>query len=236
MPNGKDIEEEVMKEESKKIHEEPIDTVAQCPRCKSNKINWVFTKRGVSIKCKSCGFDTHYLEDVLSHRKRELEVIPILKKIFPQLTFVENIPIDTNILTGKIGRSPVRYDFGIFLFGEKIAKCKVSVCQNITRERYLTTEEQYVQGRPKVFEYLNKIDALLIFYFPDEEFEMNKMAIAKCSDIKRFSNMTRDRFNNEQYHVPKEIRKVIIKTLPSEFKELIFKDLYEYITKNIYVI
>jgi hypothetical protein len=238
MTNGKDIEQEVMKEGSKKQrdkfdHTEAIDSIAKCPKCGSNKVNWVFTKRGVSIKCQSCDFDTHFLQDVLSHKKRELEVLPILKQIFPQLVFVENISIDSNILTGKLGSSKTRYDFGVFFFGEKIAKCKVLVCQNIEMEKYFISEEQYVQGRKEVVDYLSKIDAIFIWYFPDDG---KKIAMAKCRDIKKFSTTVQDRFHNDQYHIPKEIRKVIIKTDINDFKEMLFKNLYDYITKNVYVI
>jgi len=229
---------EIAQKENKNeiIQTEPVDSIAKCPRCGSNKVNWVFTKRGVSIKCTNCGFDTHFLQDVISHRQKELEVLPILKNMFSQLTFIENTPIDTHFLTGEKGDSPVRYDFKVFFFGKKLARCKVSVIQNTPVERYLITDEQYVQGRPKVFEYLAKIDGLLIFYFPDEPDETKKLAIASCREIKRNATRVTDRFGNDQFHIPVEVRKLIIKTDYQDFKNLLFKNFYDLITEGVYIV
>ena len=239
--NGKDIEQEVMKEESKKqrekiIHTEPIDTVAKCPNCRSNRVNWVFTKRGVAIKCLNCGMDTHFLQDVLSHRKRELEVLPILKRMFSNLTFVENTPIDTNFVTGETGSGKTRYDFKVFWLGRKLARCKVSVVQGTGRDHYIEAEEQYVQGRREVVDYLRKIDAVFIWYFPDEKDESKRIAMASCKDIVKFSVEKEDRFKNIQYHLPKEIRKIIIKTTFQDFKNLIFRNFYDLITEGVYIV
>jgi predicted RNA-binding Zn-ribbon protein involved in translation (DUF1610 family) len=248
----RDFEQEVMKEESKKvrnklsqnnaktepevIHSEPVDTIVKCPSCGKNKVNWVFTKRGASLKCMSCGFDTHVLQDVFSHRRKELEVLPILKEIFSQLIFKENVPIDTDIFSGEIGHAKTRYDFGVYWFSKKIAKCKVAVLQNTTRDNYLNAEEQYIQGRPKVFEYLSKINAIMVFYFVDEPDNTKKIAMADCREMKKFAVMVKDRFNNDQYHLNKEIRKVIIKTSFKDFQTLIFRNFYDLITEGVYIV
>jgi Zn ribbon nucleic-acid-binding protein len=242
--NMVDYEQEVMEEGSKKqrkkneemMHMESVDSVAKCPKCQSNKVNWVFTKRGVSLKCMNCGFDTHFLQDVLSHRKRELEVLPILKKMFPMLIFKENVPIDTDVFSGETGIAHTRYDFGCYWFGKKIAKCKVSVLRNTTREHYLTAEKQYIQGREKVFDYLAKIDAIMIFYFVDEPDEMKKIAMASCREMRKFATMVIDEFKNEQYHLPKEIRKLIIKTDFQDFKNLLFRRFFDIITEGTYIV
>jgi len=240
MPDGKDIEEEVMKEGSKKqreknneiIHTEPIDSIANCPKCGSNKVNWVFTKRGIAIKCLACKWDSHFLQDVLSHRKRELETIPVLKQFFPYLTFIENTPIDANVITGEKGKSPVKYDFKIFFFDKKLARCKVSVVQNTKLEHYLQSEEQYLFGRQDMIEYLAKIDGILIWFFPDDS---NRIAMALARDINKFMVEVTDRFQNKQFSLPKSIRPSVIKTDIKDFKMLIFKNFFDLLTKDFYI-
>jgi len=236
-----------MKEGSEKVREkfekngvdreywEKVDTSQMiCPNCQAvGTLFWVFTKRGVSIKCKKCGMDTHMIQDIYRHRQRELEVIPILKQMFPQLTFIENVPIDTNVLTGEVGKSPVKYDFKVFFFDKKLARCKVSVVQNTKLDHYLKGEEQYLFGRQDMIDYLAKIDGILIWYFPDDG---KKIAMAYVRDIKKFAVEVTDRFSNKQYHLVKEIRRVVIKTSYEDFKTLLFRNLYDLLTRNVYVV
>ena len=237
---GEDIEEEIMKEGSKKVREkmqeQKEETEIICPNCRQSKMWLTKTKRTFAWKCPSCGFDTNKPSDLSRHKRRELEVLDILKKMFPYLTFIENKPIDTNFLTGEEGKSKVKYDFKVFFFNKKLARCKVSVIQNTSQERYLTTPEQYVQGRSKVFEYLSRIDSIIVFYFPDEPDQTKKIAMASCKEIMKFATKVTDKFRLEQYHIPVEVRKAIIKTTQTEFKTLLFRNLYDLLTRNVYVV
>jgi predicted RNA-binding Zn-ribbon protein involved in translation (DUF1610 family) len=260
--NGKDIEEEVMEEGSKKQRkivgrmtdgssiveiddtkkneteqeEKKEMTDITCPNCGLAKMWLTKTKRTFAWKCPKCSFDTNRPSDLSMHRRRELEILPIIKKMFPQLIFKENVPIDTDILSGEKGRAKVRYDCGVYWFNKKVAKLKISVLQNTSREHYLNADEQYIQGQKKVFEYLAKIGAIMVFYFVDEPDETKKIAMADCKEMLKFSTMVKDRFGNDQHHLSKDIRKIIIKTTFQDFKPLIFRKFYDLITEGIYVV
>ena len=228
--------------DEKHEHSEPVDTdVAKCPYCGSFKIHWAFTARGIAFKCMACGKDSHFWQDVgvagAKHREKELEALPILKRMFPQLIFVENIPIDAEPITGEGGDQEVRYDAGVCWFSTKIAKIKITVLRNQTQRHYIYEAiENYIQGREKVFEYLSKIDCLMLFYFPDEKDETQKLAIASCREIKKFAIRVTDRFANEQYSLPLDVRKAIIKTDQKSFKDLLFRNLIDHINENLYII
>ena len=229
-------EENNQKVESEIIHEEAIDTnVATCPKCGSNNVNWVFSKRGVSIKCLDCKFDTHAIYDWTHHRKWELEVAQKLKELCPHLLFVENTPIDSDLITGKIGKQEVRYDSSVFWFSDKIDKLKFSILQNISVDRYLETEEQYIFGVPKMVEYLSKIDALLIFYAPDEPDENKRLGIASCKELKKFAIEVKDRFGNNQYIIPKQIRPTLIHFDRQKIVEMLHRNLWKVIKERRYM-
>jgi len=246
-----DYEQEVMEEGSKKqkkkneemMHTESVEEIKlektdlPCPIC-GKSLYLTKTKRNFAWKClDGCkNFDSNKPQDIFSHRKRELEVLPILKKLFSQLIFKENIPIDTDILSGEMGKAKVRYDCGVYWFGRKIAKLKISVLQNTTRENYLNAEEQYIQGNREVFKYLAKIGTIMVFYFVDEPDEMKKIAMADCREMLKFSTIVKDRFLNEQYHLPKEIRRLIIKTDFQDFKNLLFRRFFDIITEGTYIV
>lgn len=228
-----------------RIKDNPIDTTIEekeekvpfpCPQCGQDTLFQTKTKRTFAWKCRNCGFDTNKLVDVFGHRGRELEVLPRLKKMFPVLTFVENTPIDTNFITGEKGSGRTKYDFKVFFLGKKLARCKVTVCRNTTRDKYLSAEENYIQGRQEVFDYLSKIDTVFIWYFPDEPDESKKIAMAKCRDIAKFAIEVEDRFKNKQYSIPVGIRKIIIKTEFKDFKDMMFGKFYDIMTEGVYVV
>jgi len=224
------------KVESEIIHEEAIDkNIGSCPKCGSTKINYVFTKRGVSVKCSSCGWDTHFLQDVLRHRDKELIVVQKLKELCPHLLFVENTPIDSDLISGKVGTQEVRYDTGIFWFGDKIDKIKVSTLQNISVDRYLTTDEQYIYGRPQMLDYLAKIDAIMVFFASDEQVEDKKIGVASCKELKQFAVKVKDRFGNDQYSIPKEIRPAIIQFDRAKIVQMLHRNLWKIIKERRYM-
>ena len=240
MPDGKDIEQEVMKEESKKqreknneiTHEGMEETEIICPNCEKGKLWLTKTKRTFAWKCLICKWDTNRPSDFSRHKKHELGVLNILKQMFPYLTFIENTPIDANVITGERGNSPVKYDFKIFFFDKKLARCKVSVVQNIKLEHYLHSEEQYLFGQQNMIEYLAKIDGILIWFFPDDS---NRVAMALARDIKKFMVEVTDKFQNKQFSLPKSVRPVVIKTDIRDFKMLIFKNFFDLLTKYFYI-
>jgi len=234
MKVDKESEQKVESEEI--IHEEAIDTnVATCPKCGSTKINYVFTKRGISIKCVSCQWDTHFLQDVLRHRDKELVIVQKLKELCPHLLFVENTPIDSDLIAGKMGTQEVRYDCSVFWFGDKIDKLKFSTLQNIIVDRYLETEEQYVYGRPEMLDYLAKIDALMIFYATDEPVEEKRLGIASCKELKKFAIKVKDRFLNDQYSIPKEIRVSLITFDREKIVSMLHRNLWKVIKERRYM-
>ncbi len=234
MEGDQKSEEKVESEEI--IHEEAIDKeVGKCPKCGSRKINYVFTKRGMSIKCSECQWDSHYLADVLEHKNRELVVIQKLKELCPHLLFVENTPIDSDLISGKLGNQEVRYDASVFWFSDKIDKIKVSIVQNIDHKRYLETDEQYLQGRISVFEYLSKINSLLIFYLPNEPIMEKQLGIASCKELKKFAIEVKDRFGNQQLSIPKEIRPALISFDREKIVSMLHRNLWKVIKERRYM-
>jgi hypothetical protein len=234
---GEKIEDKVEKVESEEIiHEEVIDTnVATCPKCRSKNVNWVFSKRGVSIKCLDCKFDTHAIYDWTHHKKWEVEIAQKLKELCPHLLFVENTPIDSDLIVGKIGNQEVRYDCGVFWFGDKIDKIKFSILQNINVDRYLETEEQYVYGRPEMLDYLAKIDALMVYFAPDEPVEEKRLGIASCKELKKFAVKVKDRFQNDQYSIAKEIRGTLITFDREKIVSMLHRNLWKIIKERRYM-
>ena len=223
-------------ESEKVIHEEAIDKdIGKCPKCGSKQINYVFTKRGVSVKCSSCQWDTHFLQDVLEYRDKELIVIQKLKELCPHLIFTENTPIDSDLISGKIGDQEVRYDASVFWFADKIDKVKVSIVQNIDHKRYLETDEQYLQGRVSVFEYLAKIDSLMVFFLPNEPVIDNQLGIASCRELKEFAIEVKDRFGNNQFSLPKGVRPALIHFDRQKIVEMLHRNLWKVIKERRYM-
>ena len=234
------------KEENKEdevIHIEPVDTnVAKCPKCQSFKVSWVFTKRGVALKCMACGFDTHYWQDVgvagVKHRQKELEALPYLKKITPSLTFIENTDYGWEYTLEPVQEEVDHkiYDFKVYHGGYKLERVKVAVCQNTTLQNYLTAEENYFQGRMDVAKKLANTDALVCFYFPDDQAYENKVALAYCRELIKFSETKIDRFKNLQYHIPKEVRKTLITNEPERIKEMLYRNLFKQVFEKRYIL
>jgi predicted RNA-binding Zn-ribbon protein involved in translation (DUF1610 family) len=221
--------------ESEQPQEEKIDI--PCPKCGQKELFLTKTKRSFAWKCKNkdCSFDTNKLSDVFSHPKKELIVAQKLKELCPHLLFVENTPIDSDLISGKLGNQEVRYDFSVFWFADKIDKIKVSIVQNIDHKRYLETDEMYLQGQEKVFEYLSKIDSLLIFYLPNEPVTEKQLGIASCKELKKFATEVKDRFGNNQYSIPKEIRPALISFDREKIVSMLHRNLWKVIKERRYM-
>lgn len=188
-----------------------------------------------------CGKDSHYWQDVgvagEKHRSRELEALPFLKAIAPSLTFIENIEYgwDYLIEPEKEGQHLI-YDCKAFFGGHKLERIKIAICQNITQDRYLTADEQYLQGRQQVFDKLAKMDALLVFYFPDEPDHSRQIAMAYCRELAKHAREMEDRFHNRQYSIPKEIRPILIIADQERMKEMLYRNLAKRIFEKRYVL
>lgn len=211
----------------------------KCPSCKKEgQAHQVFTKRGLSYRCKSCSWDSHQIEDFGYHRRRVIEAAHKLKDMFPTLLFVENIPINSDPLTGEVGEQHMRYDFSIYWFGKKLERCRVSVVQNVTTERYLQTEEQYLVGIKDTVDYLSKKnrDALLVFYFRDEKEESKRIGVASFRELKPHFVEVKDRFDHEQYNVPPEVRKMLIKFGKEEIGQLVYRNFHKVVTEGRFII
>jgi predicted RNA-binding Zn-ribbon protein involved in translation (DUF1610 family) len=232
---GEKIEDKVEKVESEEEQPQEEKIEIPCPRCGMKEMFLTKTKRSFAWKCKNCSFDSNKLSDVFSHPKKELIVAQKLKELCPHLLFVENTPIDSDLIAGKEGKSPVKYDCSVFFFGDKIDKIKVSILQNIDVDRYLTTEEQYLQGSMKVFEYLAKIDSLMIFYAPQEPVEEKRLGVASCKDLKKFAVEVKDRFGNQQLSIPKEIRPTLITFDREKIVSMLHRNLWKIIKERRYM-
>jgi hypothetical protein len=229
-----------MAEDKEVIHTEPIDSgIGKCPRCGSNNINWVFTKSGLSLKCLRCEFDTHYIRDVLSHRKRELEALPYLKAICPNLNFLENTDYGWEYLfepqmAEEEGRQGMIYDCKVFMGGYKLERIKISIVQNTTFRHYVIADEQYLQGRKEVFEKLARMDALLVLYFPQDP--DTKIAVAYCKELNKWKEETTDRFKNKQWTIPKAIRPLLYTADTDRIKEMLHRNLFKQVFKKRYLL
>jgi hypothetical protein len=223
-------------------HTEPVDSgIARCPKCGSDKINYVFSKRGVSIKCmnEKCGFDTHYVHDVLGHRNRELEALPYLKSIAPDLNFIENTNYGWEYLlepqvAEEEGRQGMIYDAKVFFGGYKLERLKIAICQNITFKHYLEANEQYLQGRQEVFDKLAKMDALFVWYFP-QDLE-TRIALAYCKELAKNTKEVVDRFHNKQYSIPREARGTLITADEERIREILHRNLFKRVFEKRYVL
>ena len=218
------------------VHTEPIDHgTANCPRCQSDKINWVFTKRGISLKCLQCGYDTHYLQDVVGHRSKELEALPYLKAISPDLNLIENVDYGWEYLleTEKENQHLI-YDAKVFFGRYKLERLKVAVVQNTTYQKYVDAEQNYMQGRPDVFQKLAKMDALIVFYFPDDQ--QVKVAVAYSRELAKYAVEVEDLFHNKQYSIPKAIRPALIIADEDRIREMLHRNFMKKIFEKRYVL
>ena len=218
------------------IHAEPVDSgKAVCPRCGSKLIDYVFTKRGISIKCQICSFDTHFIKDVLSHRMKEVEALPYLKAIAPDLNFLENVDYGWDfIIEPEKEDQHLIYDAKVFFGGYKLERLKICIVQNTTYANYVQADENYLQGRQEVFDKLVKSDALMVFYFPQDP-EV-KIALAYCRDLRDYAKEVIDRFKNKQYSIPKEVRRTLMVSSKERIREILHRNLFKRIFEKRYVV
>jgi len=235
------IPEETMKElrngQQKKEDSAIVEQLPEefeCPNCGS-RMKRVFTKRGIHYKCSKCNYDTNRVFDFSYHEKYKYMVMEKLKEMFPKLNFVENLPIDTNILTGSRGKQRTRYDISAFWFGRKIARIRVEVNRHISYNRFFETDENYVLGNPKIVEYLKKKDALLLHYLINETDVTKQIGLSSIREILKFGQKVTDKFGNEQYHIPKEIRKVVVTFDKNKIEELLFRNFHKLLYREFVI-
>lgn len=204
--------------------EEQLPEEMQCPQCFSAMIR-VTTKRGFHYKCSNskCGWDTNRIFDFAYHQKYVQMVADKLKRMFPSLNFVENLPMNINILTGEKQEATKKYDLSAYWFGVKIARIRVEVNRHIDYNRFFETEENYVLGNPQVVEYLSKRDALLLHFLVNEQDENKQIGISEVKSIVGNCKQVVDRFQNMQYHIPKELRRIIVTFDRNKIEDLLFK-------------
>ena len=218
---------------------EKLPAWVQCPACKQKEHAYqVFGKRGLAYRCKKCSWDSHQLEDLDTHKQLVMVVARRMKDMFPNLLFVENVPVFNDPLTGETGDQYMRYDFSIYWFGKKMERCRVAIIRNTQVDHYLDTEEQYLVGIQKTVEYLSQKnrDGLVILYFPDEKDAKKQICVAAFRELYPHLKQVTDRFNHEQYSVPVPVRKILFKFGKDAIAGLVFRNFYKTVTQNRYVI
>ena len=225
-------EKENKKEEPKQVTQqqwqidhkliEQLPKTIQCLRCREGTMERCITKRGIHYKCHNCGYDTNQVYDWTNRDDYIKRCMETLKKMFPKLNFVLNYTYSPNsILTGELAERSRQYDIGVFWFGQKIARLRVEVNQNIDHKRFMETEECYVVGRPEVIHYMAKKDGIIVHFLVDDP--EKRIAMSRMKIIKQYCPMKKDRFGNEQYIIPKDMRPIIVTFDIKEMEDLLFK-------------
>ena len=217
--------------------EEELPSEFKCPRCGSQAIRAI-TKRGEHIKCPSCSYDSNQVFDFDKDRRRGyvIECMKLLKNIFPQFNYFENIPYSPDIIvTGERKEGIVRYDFKIIWTRWTLARIRVELNQHLTKKQFFDADECYIIGRRDTVDYLDSRDALICHLLVDEK-ESDKILMSRAKDIIRNNITKEDRFKNIQYFIPKDLRKEIVKSSKKDIIRLIAGDFYELFYKNIGVL
>lgn len=204
----------------------------KCPRCNEETMDRYMTKRGIHYKCSNCGFDTNQAFDFYDRDKEVMTCMRTLKKMFPKLNFVINYNYSPEAaITGEFGDRSKNYDISVYWFGKKIARLRVEVNHNITRDRFMTTEECYVVGRPSVVDYMAKKDGIVVHFLTDEK--ENRIGMSRMKTIKEYCPQGGDRFGNIQYTIPKDLRPLIVTFDIREMEDMLFKGFHRSLYSNL---
>lgn len=186
-----------------------------CPACgRSNATQVAETKRGKFIKCLpergGCGYDTARPEDWGTRKNYVREAIRALKAEFPYLTFFENKTFPFNPLTKRASEQKRNYDYSAWLGPHQLERIRVlTIRGQQTFASYSQTPEQYLLGSMKVVDALREKDALLLFYFAEAP-PKPTTALAEAHRVGPYLTEAEDRFGNLQYHIPVEVRPVLL--------------------------
>lgn len=198
--------------ETKKAEEPPFI----CPKCGRNDTTVVAeVKRGRTVKCRpekgGCGFDGFKPEDFGTRRNFVQEAARELKKEFPMLTFIQNLGFPANPLTGRESDQRTRYDYTVWLGPNLLERIRFLTVRNTEVGAYLNTPEQYLLGDPRAVEYLQSADrdALYGFYLADCHADF-KVLLAEARKVAPYLKSVKDRFENEQYSIPVEVRPLLL--------------------------
>lgn len=189
-----------------------------CPKCGKGDTVVATTKRPVPtggryIKCHACGYDTARPEDWGTRRDYVKLGAECLKAEFPWLTLARNHAFPFNPVTGREADQRVRYDYGAYLLGDRLEKLRFLTVRNTDVGAYLRTPEQYLWGDMDGVDYVTQtdVDALYVFYFPDAH-PVPVTVIGEARRMKPFLTKVKDRFGNDQYHVPDTVREALLAT------------------------
>lgn len=210
------------------IIEELLPIEMECPRCGS-QAKRVITKRGTHIKCISCNFDSNQVFDFSKDRRRGyvFECMKLLKDMFPLFNFAENMSYNPDIIfTWKPESFKTKYDIKVLWMGQKIARIRVELNRHLVKKRFYDADECYIIGRKEIVEYLNKRGALIVHYLIDEPDEKNKILMSRAREIIEYGTIKDDKFYNLQYFVPKEKRRLIVKSTKTDMNRLLTADLF----------
>ncbi len=206
-----------------------------CPRCGASAVRTT-TKRGIHVKCIACSYDSNQVFDFEKNRRRGyvMDCMKLMKNMFPQFNYAENIPYSPDILfTGEIRDGTTKYDFKIIWMSWILARVRVEINQHLTLKQFYAADECYIVGRREIVEYLNKQhDALIIHYLVDER-ESDRILMSRAKNIIKHNITKEDRFKNIQYFIPKELRTELVKSSRKEMLRLITADFFEKIYEGI---
>ena len=217
------------------LTEEELPASFKCPKC-GGTVKQVFTKRGIHYKCQNpkCRWDSNTFFDFDKEgRQRHIKACGrILKKIFPEFNFVRNFPYSPDVVfTGKVDEGKTNYDLSAYWMGNKIQRLRVEINRHLTKEQFFKSDFCYVIGIPSVVEYLAKRKGLVVHYLVDEG--KQKILMSRMDMVVKHCPMQTDKFGNQQYFIPKEIRPLIVTEDIGEMRRMLTADLYHIIYNDL---
>jgi len=215
------------------IIEEELPQQIGCPKCGISGIKQTFSKRGVHFLCTKCGWDSNKMFDLLDRETKIKQCAEEIKRIFPKLNFVVNtVYAPDSYLTGRLAERSRNYDLRCYSMGILIARIRIEVDRHIDQKKFMTAKECYVIGRPEVVDYLSKTnkDGIIIHYLVDET--KHRIAMSCARVIKKNCSLIKDRFQNDQYHIPINIRPLVITFDVNEMEDLLFKGFHRKLYKT----
>ena len=215
------------------IIEEELPKQIVCPKCGISGVKQTFSKRGVHFLCTKCGWDSNKIFDLLDRESKIKQCAEELKRLFSKLSFVVNTAYaPDSYLTGRLAERSKNYDLRCYSMGILIARIRIEVDRHIDRKKFMTAEECYVIGRPEVVDYLSKAnkDGIVGHYLVDET--THRIAMSRARVIKKNCSLIKDRFQNDQYHIPINLRPLVVTFDVGEMEDLLFKGFHRKLYRN----